>query len=58
MRAAWLVLALAGTAASQEVGEPAPAIVADGWLNTPAGEKPSLEAFRGQPVLIEFWDTG
>jgi hypothetical protein len=58
MRAAWLLLAVAGTAAAQGIGEPAPAIAADGWLNAPAGEKPSLDAFRGKPVLIEFWDTG
>ncbi|MCK6459999.1 MAG: hypothetical protein L6Q95_08915 [Planctomycetes bacterium] len=58
MRTAWVVLALAGTAAAQEIGEPAPAIAADGWLNVPAGEAPSLDAFRGKAVLIEFWDTG
>lgn len=58
MRAAWLVLVVAGMAAAQEIGEPAPAIAAEGWLNAPQGEEPSLDAFRGKPVLIEFWDTG
>ncbi len=58
MRTAWLVLTLAAAVAAQEVGEPAPALAADGWLNAPAGEKPSLEAFRGKAILLEFWDTG
>jgi len=58
MRAAWVVLAFAGAAAAQEVGAPAPAIAADEWINAPKGETPSLDAFRGKPVLLEFWDTG
>jgi hypothetical protein len=58
MRGAWLVLALAGAVAAQEAGDPAPPIEAEGWLNAPAGETPSLEAFKGHPVLLEFWDTG
>ncbi len=58
MRAAYVVCALAAAAAAQEIGEPAPAIAAEGWLNAPQGEEPSLDAFRGKPVLIEFWDTG
>jgi hypothetical protein len=58
MRAAWTLLSLAAAATAQEIGEPAPAIAAEGWLNAPKGEEPSLDAFRGKPVLIEFWDTG
>jgi hypothetical protein len=58
MRGACLLLALAGSVAAQEVGEQAPPIAAEGWLNALEGEKPSLDAFKGHPVLLEFWDTG
>ncbi len=38
------------------VGEPAPAIVADAWLNW-EGVAPTLESLAGRVVLLEFWGT-
>lgn len=38
------------------VGTVAPEIEAQGWYNH-LGPQPSLESFRGQTVLVEFWAT-
>jgi peroxiredoxin len=37
-------------------GEPAPAIVADEWLNWD-GDAPTVESLKGRVVLLEFWGT-
>jgi hypothetical protein len=39
-----------------KVGDEAPEISAKSWLNN-IGIAPSLESFRGQAVLLEFWAT-
>lgn len=56
MVAVWVVPMIGTPAvASVEVGQPAPEISADKWLNAP--DKVSLEALRGKIVVVEFWAT-
>lgn len=38
--------------AGLEVSEPAPALVAEGWINGPA---PTEETLEGKVVLVEAW---
>lgn len=40
-----------------KVGDPAPAISLDTWLNLPSEQKPTLKNLLGKPVVIEFWGT-
>ena len=40
-----------------KVGEPAPSISLDTWLNLPAEQKPTLKNLQGKAILIEFWGT-
>ena len=39
-----------------QVGDEAPEIAASTWYNN-IGIAPSLENYRGQAVLLEFWAT-
>ena len=50
------VLTAAPPAQQPKVGDPAPAIVANDWLNW-EGDAPSLSALQGRVVMIEFWGT-
>ncbi len=40
-----------------KVGDPAPAISLDIWLNLPSEQKPTPKNLLGKPVVIEFWGT-
>ncbi len=42
---------------SAKEGQPAPALVADQWLNTPDGEPIDLKSLIGKVVVIDFWGT-
>jgi thiol-disulfide isomerase/thioredoxin len=56
--AAAVSLVLIPMAAAVEVGETAPAITADYWINVPAGTKAvGPEHLKGRIVLLEFWAT-
>lgn len=54
--AASFVVALSVPAQAPQVGAPAPAVLADTWLNW-EGDPPTLESLRGRVVLLEFWGT-
>ncbi len=47
--------ALGVVAQQPEVGDPAPSIALDAWLNTE--DSPTLEKLRGRVVMLEFWGT-
>ena len=56
MLVAVLAFALCFSAFSEEdpdVGKPAPALLAAGWVGTPV----SLEAVRGNVVVLAFWNA-
>ncbi len=57
MLAALLSSAPTAIAQGLKVGEPAPSISLDTWLNLPAEQKPTLKNVQGKAVLIEFWGT-
>ena len=57
MLSALLSTAPAAIAQGLKVGEPAPAISLDTWLNLPTEQKPTLKNLQGKAVLIEFWGT-
>lgn len=40
-----------------QVGEPAPPIALDKFVQAPEGAKGNLEALRGKAVVLEFWAT-
>ena len=42
---------------SSKEGKPAPAIEADGWMNTPDNQPIDLAALKGKVVVIDFWGT-
>jgi len=42
---------------SAKEGKPAPAIEADGWMNTPDNQPLDLTALKGKVVVIDFWGT-
>ena len=42
---------------SEKEGQPAPALQATGWMNTPDGEALDLASFAGKVVVIDFWGT-
>lgn len=37
------------------IGKPAPALVAEKWLNTEKGAPLSLEKLKGKVVVVDFW---
>jgi len=39
------------------VGQPAPPINLESWLNVGKDESPSLESLKGKTILLEFWGT-
>jgi thiol-disulfide isomerase/thioredoxin len=47
-----VALLVTSPAWAAEVGQPAPTVSADRWINS---EPTSLEALRGKVVLLEFW---
>ncbi len=47
----------APTAAPPAVGDVAPPLSADGWLQVPDDTEVSWEALRGKVVVLEFWGT-
>ncbi len=52
------LLATASFAAEgPSVGDVAPPLSADSWLQTPEGAEVSWEALRGKVVVLEFWGT-
>lgn len=42
---------------SAKEGQPAPALVADQWINTPEGKALDLKDLVGKVVVIDFWGT-
>lgn len=52
-----LAVAPAFAAEAPSVGDAAPPLSADGWLQTPEGIDVSWEALRGKVVVLEFWGT-
>jgi peroxiredoxin len=59
----WVAFVAALLAASDaravEVGEAAPPLPQEGWLNVPKGEEPpTAERLKGKVVLVEFWFAG
>lgn len=52
-----LLSAPSAIAQGLKVGDPAPAISLDTWLNNSAKQKPTLKNVQGKAVLIEFWGT-
>ena len=58
--AAVLATALLGRAAEAvEVGEPAPPLPQEGWLNVGKGEEPpTAERLKGKVVLVDAWFLG
>jgi len=57
MLGALLLSAPSAIAQGLKVGDPAPAIALDTWLNLSAKQKPTLKNVQGKAVLIEFWGT-
>lgn len=65
MRWVGIALALLGVAApggasaqsGPAVGQPAPPISLESWLNVAKDESPSLESLKGKTILLEFWGT-
>jgi thiol-disulfide isomerase/thioredoxin len=65
MRLVGIALAVVGFAAAQSacaqsgpaVGQPAPPISLESWLNAGKDESPSLESLKGKTILLEFWGT-
>lgn len=65
MRLAGIAFAMIGFAAAQGattqsgpvVGQPAPPISLESWLNAGKDESPSLESLKGKTILLEFWGT-
>jgi thiol-disulfide isomerase/thioredoxin len=65
MRLVGFALAVVGFAATGSarpqsgpaVGQPAPPISLESWLNAGKDESPSLESLKGQTILLEFWGT-
>jgi thiol-disulfide isomerase/thioredoxin len=62
LRQVGIALALAGLAAAglqsgPAVGQPAPSISLESWLNAGKDESPSLESLKGKTILLEFWGT-
>ncbi len=59
--AAWLAVALVlawpvtGMTVSLRIGQPAPEITGERWINT---EPLSMAALRGRVILVEFWTYG
>jgi hypothetical protein len=45
----------AGTAVSLRIGQPAPEITGERWINS---EPLSMAGLRGRVVLVEFWTYG
>ncbi len=39
------------------IGKAPPEVTAADWLNAPEGVTPSIEAFKGKVVVVEFWAT-
>jgi hypothetical protein len=52
---ALLVLAGAAAAAEPRIGQPAPDITGERWINS---APLSMSALRGRVVLVEFWTYG
>jgi hypothetical protein len=50
-----LGIGLEGDAASLKVGEPAPEITGERWINS---EPLSMTKLRGRVVFVEFWTFG
>lgn len=63
VRVIGFALAVAGCASAASaqsgpaVGQPAPSISLESWLNAGKDESPSLESLKGQTILLEFWGT-
>ena len=47
----------AGAQSGPAVGQPAPSISLESWLNAGKDESPSLESLKGKTILLEFWGT-
>ncbi len=65
MRLVAFALAVVGFAAAESacaqsgpvVGQPAPPISLESWLNVGKDESPTLESLKGKTILLEFWGT-
>ncbi len=57
MLVALLSSAPSAIAQGLKVGDPAPAISLETWLNLAAEQKPTLKNLQGKAILIEFWGT-